>query len=49
VITLTNCLSGTCPKKPIKVGLSEEDGKMTLSLDDNRKIELVRGERKAEK
>jgi hypothetical protein len=49
VITLTTCVSGSCPKKAIKVGLSEEDGKMTLSLDDNRKIELAPREHKAEK
>ena len=49
VITLTNCVSGSCPQKAIKVGLSGEDGKMTLSLADNRKIELARREHKAEK
>jgi hypothetical protein len=49
VMTPTNCISGSCPKEAIKVGLSEEDGKMTLSLDDNRKIEFVRRERKTEK
>ena len=49
VITLTNCVSGSCPEKAIKVGLSEEDGKMTLSLEDNRKLELVRREHKTEK
>jgi len=49
VIILTNCVSGSCPQKAIKVGLSGEDGKMTLTLDDNRKIELARREHKAEK
>jgi hypothetical protein len=48
-ITLTNCVSGSCPKKAIKVDLFEEDGKMTLSLEDNRRLELVRREHKAEK
>jgi len=49
VITLTNCVSGPCPKKTIKVGLSEEDGKMILSLNDNRKLEIVRRQQKTEK
>ncbi|HSR07274.1 MAG TPA: hypothetical protein VLM42_09000 [Bryobacteraceae bacterium] len=48
MITLTNCVSGSCPKKAINVGLSEEEGKVTLSLEDKRKVELVRRERKTE-
>lgn len=49
MITLTNCVSGSCPKKAMNVGLSEEDGKMILNLEDNRKLELVRREHKTEK